>query len=93
MVPPELKILSGFPDLLAADGRCRSIANGAWAPMPKEDPEKRPYSWDPEQVQEFRSFLQIDDIAPVDAATYGKRFSEIIQRATTVSPKKVLARR
>jgi hypothetical protein len=42
------------------------------------DAERRPYSWDPEQVQEFRSFLQTDDIASVDAATYGKRFSEII---------------
>ena len=37
-----------------------------------------------DQVEEQRSLLQTDNIAPVDNANFGKRLAEIIVRASNV---------
>ena len=34
-----------------------------------------------DDAEQFRRLLQSDDVAPVDAVTYGKRVAEIILRA------------
>ena len=56
--------------------------------MPQKDPLKNTDLWEPGEVEEFRSFLQTDNIAPVDNATFVKRLADIIQRSTTGKSKK-----
>jgi hypothetical protein len=56
--------------------------------MRQKPPEAHAHLWDPEQVEEFRRFLQTGNIAPGDNAGFGKRVGEIIQRAATGKPKK-----
>jgi hypothetical protein len=41
-------------------------------------------AWPGDQVEELRSLLQIDNVAPVDNASFGKRLAEIIVRASNV---------
>jgi len=46
-------------------------------------------SWTTEEIEELRSSLQTNDVAAVDTAMFGKRFSEIVLRgrsATSRSP-------
>lgn len=42
-------------------------------------------SWTTEEVEELRSSLQSNDIAAVDAAMFGKRFSEIVLRGRSAT--------
>jgi hypothetical protein len=37
-------------------------------------------SWTPQEIEDLRRSLQASDIAPVDTAMFGKRFSEILLR-------------
>jgi hypothetical protein len=49
--------------------------------MGKENLQASADSPEEDDAEEFRRLLQSDDIAPVNAVTYGKRVAEIILRA------------
>jgi hypothetical protein len=42
-------------------------------------------SWTTEEIEELRSSLQSNDIAAVDTAKFGKRFSEIVLRGRSAN--------
>jgi hypothetical protein len=46
----------------------------------KEPATKNCPPWTPEEVEELRRSLQTSDVAEVDTAMFGERFSEIIMR-------------